>query len=122
MTAGKGVSSATGRATRFLTIPATSDAYGKSAASFENLIVLWGKNGPYALARGVETNRLTRDGLRKVVEPGEKLFWLKRSVTIQPDPTVIPEGSEMSAEINKAMRIAVRRIWKDEPPETPADE
>lgn len=122
VTAGKNASSATGRATRYLTIPATAEAYGKSAASFEKLVVLWGKNGPYALARAVETNRLTRDGLRHVTEPGQKLFWLKRSVTMQPDPDVIPSEAAMSTEITKAIRIAVRRVWQDEPPETPPDE
>lgn len=122
VTAGKGVSSKTGTATRFLTIPATSEAYGKSAKSFDNLVLVWGRKGPYALARGVETNRLTRDGLRKVMVPGEKLFFLKEKVTLEPDPSVVPTQEQFSTVINKALRIATRKIWQNETPETTPDE
>jgi hypothetical protein len=120
--AGKNISSKTGRPTRFLTIPATGESYGKSAASFDNLVLLWGKNGPYALARGNETNRMTRDGLRRVMEPGQVLFGLKVQVEMDADPDIIPGEDQLSEEIGKAVRIAVRRVWKDQQPENASDE
>ena len=49
--AGANPSAATGQPTKYLTIPATAEAYGHRAADFPDMVVLWGTNGPYALAR-----------------------------------------------------------------------
>jgi hypothetical protein len=35
---------------KYLTIPADPESYGHRAGEFNNLMLLWGKNGPYALA------------------------------------------------------------------------
>lgn len=106
---------------KLLTIPARAEAHGKRAADFPNLKVLWGKAGPIALVVSEAvikaTGRKLKDGTRshlKVDEKygrrGEVMFWLRRSVTQQPDPTVLPKTEAMDAVVLDAARAHVAGI------------
>jgi hypothetical protein len=103
------------RQAKFLTIPASKEAYGKRASEFNDLKVLVGRNGPYALARRAATlisigNR-NRAGVRAVGRVGEQggevLFWLKKEVTQQPDPTVLPSEEAVGAAVQRAVTAHV---------------
>jgi hypothetical protein len=97
---------------KFLTIPATAEAYGKSAASFD-LVLVWGLNGPYALAKAITSESMTeRNGYRQSRKAGEIMFYLKESVTMQPDETVLPEGGDIAGEIKDRLGSAIRRRFK----------
>lgn len=92
-----------------LTIPARAEAHGRRAREFSNLEILYGRNGPYALAERYATsfsvrsrhdksgNRQSKIVNRKSVGGGI-FFWLVKSVTQEPDPSVLP--SEESASQN----------------------
>lgn len=113
--AGKGTSSLTGRPTKYLTLPARAESYGKSPASFPDLVVLWGRKGPYALARAAQTaitiSRPGKLGVRKVgskgLRGGEVLFWLKKEITQQPDPTVLPTQDQVRGNIVRDVSAAL---------------
>ncbi len=102
----------TPKTAKFLTIPARAEAHGKRASEFNDLIVLrrgdhrYGE--PYALARAVRTTlRVTGAATAAVLgarrlsqgaqEGGEIMFWLKKSVTQAPDPSVVPTQFELAA-------------------------
>jgi hypothetical protein len=124
VTAGKGISSFSGKPTRYLAIPARAEAHGRKPSDFHDLIPLWGRNGPYALARSVSTmiattrsrakNAASRPFLvkRGSEQGGEVMFWLKESVTLQPDPTVIPDGDEISSTVQDDLAYAIARRFK----------
>jgi hypothetical protein len=77
-----------------LTIPARAEAYGHRAGEFANLrLVVFGDTGLAAL--------IDRDGPG---DEGDVYYWLVRSVTQQPDPTVLPTEEEMIDPAIAAMR------------------
>lgn len=82
---------------RMLTIPARAEAYGKRASEFSNLrFAVLGRGGP-ALIEKEQTNLNFRKGKRIKggrTTGGGVFFWLRRSVTHQPDPSVIPGDNE----------------------------
>jgi hypothetical protein len=103
---------------KFLTIPARAEAYGKRASEFNDLVLV--RRGdhrfgePFALARAFRTTlKITgaatalalgeRQVSRGEQEGGEIMFWLKKSVTQQGDPSVAPSIFEMFAGIRIAM-------------------
>lgn len=88
---GKGISSKTGKPTRRLTIPAIAAAHGKSAAEFNDLVPLYGKKGPYALAH---------KGTKTVV------FWLAKKATIGPHKDLLPTTKQ----VKEAMREGVEEL------------
>lgn len=97
------VAGANGSGKKFLTIPARSDAYGKTAGDFTGLKFDFTDQGP-ALVRGSdefkEVGRKRKDGSRKQVQTGgqgEVVFWLRRRVSQQPNPNVLP-SDEVVAE------------------------
>jgi len=114
---------------KYLTIPAIAEAHGKRAREFAGLTfaVIPGK-GP-ALVRKTavvvvqkKTTRLSRSTsasrvglsttsatLRTTGGELEAVFWLRRKVTQRPDPSVLPETSALSAEINRAITSTVER-------------
>lgn len=127
--AGKGISSATGKPTQYLTIPARSEAYGKKASDFDDLIVLWGRNGPYALARAISTQigiERSEAGEKlwgkyygakatsKGQQGGEVMFWLTKSATIKPDPSVMPDSEEFRDAITTRLGSVIRRRFHGE--------
>lgn len=97
---------------KFLTIPARAEAHGKRAGEFNDLIVLFGKNGPYALARAVSTaisvGRRGADGTRRVAsrgqQGGEIMFWLVKEATQAADPTVLPDKATVFEQVNADLR------------------
>lgn len=120
--AGKGVSSSSGKATKFLTIPARAEAHGKRASEFPDLIVL--RRGghqhgePFALARAVSTSiafRKGRDGQRRSVSRGEQggeiMFWLKREVRVPADPDILPQPIDVGAGVFSAVNQAIDLAW-----------
>ena len=129
VTPGKGISSATGKPTVYLTKPARAEAYGKKASDFPDLIVLWGRNGPYALARAISTQvgierseageklwgghygaKVKKRGL----QGGEVMFWLIKSATIKPDPSVMPDSEEFRDAITTRLGNVIRRRFHGE--------
>lgn len=107
-------------AKKFLTIPARAEAHGKRASEFPDLIVLFGRNGPYALARAGSTKigfgHADASGHRGVISRGEQggeiMFWLVKSVTQQPNPDVIPTESAISKQVNQDVGAYVQRLWQ----------
>jgi hypothetical protein len=86
---------------QWITIPARTESYGKSAPEFNDLrFVLFRKNNnPLAALVRNESTKLKRKRDRKTGEVslvsageqgGEILYWLKKSVTQRPDPSVVP--------------------------------
>lgn len=99
---------------KYLTIPARAEAHGRRAGEFNNLEVLFGKNGPYALAERQATsfsirsrtdksgNRQSKIANRQSVGSGI-FYWLVKSVTQDPDSTVLPNESAI---LNSALFAA----------------
>lgn len=88
------------KTTKYLTIPAIPEAHGKRASEFQGLRFAivpdeQGRQRP-ALVQGAQTlirGRRSKGGVRfrAIGEIRERVvFWLARSVTQQPDPTVLP--------------------------------
>ncbi len=96
---------------KFLTIPARSEAYGKRAGEFKDLEILFGRGGrPVALIQRQHT-KIKRQGnqhgsktVEAKTEGGGVFFWLVRSVTQQPDPSVLPTeeaiGEHVAADLS----------------------
>ncbi len=86
---------------KYLTIPARAEAHGRRAGEFDTLSVLFGKNGPYALAEreystfSVRKSKAHPEGriTGKQSPGGLVFFWLVKSVTQDPDPSVLPDES-----------------------------
>lgn len=92
---------ANGSGKKWITIAARTEAYGKRAGSFNDLrFVLFRKNNnPLAALVRNESTTLKRKRNRKTgavsfvageERGGEVMYWLKRSVTQRPDPSVVP--------------------------------
>lgn len=103
---------------KYLTIPARAEAHGKRAGEFDDLEVLFGRNGPYALAQrrqtGLRWRRRTRRDKAGVttttrsVAPGADtgggiFFWLVQRVSQPPDESVLPS---VDAILNTALDAA----------------
>lgn len=104
----------------YLTIPARGESYGKRAREFgQSLVVLFGRNGPYALAAKTDFQRAKKSGKNagqlQRAKKGESAthgqggvyYWLVRSVTQVGDPDVLPPEagpSSISAGISEQLR------------------
>jgi hypothetical protein len=98
---------------KYLTIPATAEAYGHRAADFPELEVLYGRNGPYALGR-VERRTIQR-GEEYGASRGklvEVLFWLRKSVEIPADETMLPTSEAIDENVRGDFNSYVNRLWK----------
>lgn len=106
---------------KFLTIPVHPKAYGKRAGEFDLEIVFGLKGEPIALATKPTLSasvRLTKGGRvvsRDAGRRGEIYYRLVRSVTQQPDPSVLPESQQVTAKAlddlaKYARLLASRRI------------
>lgn len=112
--AGKGISSATGQPTKYLTIPANAEAYGHTAADFGDLEVLWGRDGPYALGL-VERRTIARpDGTYGAgrAQSTEVMFWLKKSVDIPEDHSMLPAFDKISEDVRSDFNSYVAKVWR----------
>lgn len=106
---GQGVSSKTGQPTKFLTIPVSPESYGHRAADFPDLVVLWGSNGPYALAR--QTKGLIAKG-NGSTDRNEILYALKAEVEIPADETMLPASEAFRDAIKDDFDKYVGMIWR----------
>ena len=72
-----------GQGKKYLTIPATAEAYNRRAYRFTTLEVLFGRKGPYALGE-----RQKRD--KSGQQPACVFYWLVKSVSQPQDRTLLP--------------------------------
>lgn len=106
--AGVGNSYITGNPTKYLTIPVTPEAYGHRAADFPDLVVLWGRNGPYALGRKNQGS-IARGGS---TESSEVLFALTPHVEIPGDETMLPSSDDFRSAIKEDFYKYVDVVWR----------
>ncbi len=120
--AGKNSSYATGNPTKYLTIPASPEAYGKTVSDFPDLVVVWGKGGvPVGLAIGEEPTgslylAVTRGPMltkKSKLKPGKIMFWLKARVSMMPDTSVLPTQEKLGANITDRVGKATARRFMD---------
>lgn len=109
---------------KYLTIPARSEAYGKRAGEFPNLVLAFRREGgqvrAFALvearAQGVKIGKRRKDGSRKVTEGEESgggvMFWLVKSVTQKADQNIIPSDDRITAVAMETIGDAVERAFK----------
>lgn len=96
---------------KYLTIPARAEAHGRRAGEFDNLEFLFGRHGPYALAERQATaiKFRKRKGETTVAASEERgsgiFYWLVKSVSQDPDSSVLPSESAI---LNSAL-FAARR-------------
>jgi hypothetical protein len=108
---------------KYLTIPARGETYGKRAREFgTTLMVLYGRNGPYALAakadhmrrvtRGPRAGQLVpaQSGQASSYGQGGVYFWLVRQANQAPDPTVLPEEGVFAEGIKAGLKEWLARI------------
>jgi hypothetical protein len=112
--------------TKFLTLPARAESYGKRARDFNFLEFAMAKNQWGALQPAlVETRRTEfkvgrkkKDGTQTVTPTrsiigGGVYFWLTRSVDQDPDPNVIPKNEDMTREaVQAGESFVVREIQR----------
>lgn len=108
--AGANISPVTGKPTKYLTIPVTAESYGHRASDFDDMKVLWGSNGPYALAR-VTSGSIAR-GAGASTSSVEVLFALKQEVTVEGDETMLPEPEALSDAMTRDFNRYVDMIWR----------
>ncbi|MFA7335112.1 MAG: hypothetical protein WC130_12595 [Kiritimatiellia bacterium] len=102
---------------KYLTIPACAEAYNKRAYRFDNLEVLFGKNGPYALAERKHTEIRWRTKRFKIAGHGDEgdvtssykyaaageqrggriFYYLVKSVHQPRDPSLLPDDNAIVA-------------------------
>jgi len=95
---------------KYLTIPAIPEAHGKRASEFTGLSFAFaedptsGRTRPALVqgARSLIRTRRTARGVR-VFAAGEQaqrvVFWLVKSVTQQPDPSILPYDEQVQAKV-----------------------
>lgn len=98
----------------WLTIPAIAQAYGKRAGAFHNLRFVYFRPDLAALVERLST--LVKKDRKGIFRPiastlGAVFFWLKPSVTQQPDPSVLPTDDEMAARAIEAGNNALLAMW-----------
>ncbi|MBI4027887.1 MAG: hypothetical protein HY360_23080 [Verrucomicrobia bacterium] len=102
---------------KYLTIPARAEAYGKRAREFDDLQILFGRGGPVALVQReqleITLGRKRKKGDRKVeteeIVGGGIFYWLVKSVTQKPDPTILPPENELLADARAAALAEINR-------------
>lgn len=116
------------RTAKFLTVPAIAEAHGKRAREFGDLkfaiiprkgpalvrvkrlaakVATGKRQGRGAISAGVSSVP-TSDGGSEV----EVVFWLRRSVTQKPDPSVLPSTETLGAAIKPAVESHVARALR----------
>lgn len=92
---------------RFLAIPnrTTPEAYGRRPREFDNLEVLYGKNGPFALAERAATHlqAAAKGSAKGRRVPRKIFFWLVDEVEQDPDPSVLPSDDELTSGVLTAV-------------------
>ena len=108
--AGAGISSATGRATQYLAIPARAESYGKAPSEFPDLRFVPRKGGGMLIQALQTAIKWTKKGAEKAFETGGGvMFWLVKEVTQRPDPTVLPTEDAIEHAAASAMESYLTR-------------
>ncbi len=117
--AGQGDSSATGRLTKYLTIPARAEAYGKTPGEFNDLQFIPRGNGKAMLVQRLQSSLLGAGG-RRLKKPGARadkqlrgglvMFWLVTEVHQEANPDVMPTEDEISAAAAEHMGNYLARL------------
>lgn len=97
---------------KFLTIPARSEAYGRTAREFSNLHFEITDQGPAlveSLVTRIRLGRAGKNGQRGAVKSlgesgGAVMFWLVRKVTQKPDPNALPSDAALADGAVQALR------------------
>jgi hypothetical protein len=110
--AGQNPSSVGGKPTKYLTIPATAEAYGHRAADFDDLELLWGRGGPYGLGRVERKTVAIADSFGAKTVSTEVLFWLVKTVEGAPDKTMLPDDSEIRDSVTRDFNKYVKTVWR----------
>lgn len=93
--------------TKYLTIPARPECHGKRASDFPDMVVLWGKKGPYGLGMIAKGFFGTAQG-----KPISTVyFWLVKSATIAPDPTIVPSQEALIDPIREQIGVELYRVY-----------
>lgn len=94
---------------KYLTIPARAEAYGRRASDFNDLHFVKTAAGGMLVQneqQAIKIGRPRKDGSRKLTPGAESgggvMFWLKTSVTQQPDPSVLPPDEAILAAATEA--------------------
>lgn len=106
--AGQGTSSATGQPTKYITIAAIGEAYGKTAGMISDLkFVRFGRgaDAPAALVRVSENKSGEKPSDKQVTMT--VFYWLKREVTQPANPDVLPSEAELNAAIDKSLNALI---------------
>ena len=100
---------------KYLTIPATSESYGRRAKDFADLKVLFGANGPYGLGRITKGSKATMGEVygEPTTETHEVLFFLKQRVEISPDPTMLPSATRLEAKMRIGFNDYMALLWEN---------
>jgi hypothetical protein len=102
--------------TQWLTIPARAEAYGKRAGEFDNLRFIKFRGDLAALVERESTDISFRRGKKgtSVRSSGSRgggvMYWLKKSVTLPPDDSVIPSQTAISTIAHDAIERAIALI------------
>lgn len=96
---------------KYLTIPASPLAHGKRAREFAGLVVLYSifTKQPYALAIGAVAYQDGKRVKNLSKRAGEIVFWLKKSVNQEPDPTVLPYDELIYARVERDVNQVIDR-------------
>jgi len=99
------------RRAKNLTIPARSEAYGKTAKEFDNLQVVFGR-GRKAIGLAERESTDISVGKKKVKNKGSRgggmMFWLVKEVNVTADKTVMPQPDDILKASGKALKAAAR--------------
>jgi hypothetical protein len=98
--AGASTSSATGSLTKYLAIPARTEAVGKPPSEFPDLKFIPRRNGGAMLVQALQTTVSISGRKRIKITRGSEvgglvMYWLVKQTTNRPDPTVMPTEEQM---------------------------
>lgn len=129
------IAGAGGTGRKYLTIPARSETYGRSALEFSNLAVLYGKQvdggvGPIALVEAPQSLVVTDPYKKGKIRKSEKrtsqynrptiggavMFWLRKRVDQIADESVIPTVDDFMKMIQTTVDNLVQVARKKETP------
>lgn len=104
---------------KYLTIPATDEAYGHRALEFSGLVVFWGKDKEGRIRpMGLKTDEgVERRGARpggkadralKQLQIGTVMFWFVTETNHLPHPNVLPSSDEYFDVVKTAVNMALK--------------
>jgi hypothetical protein len=100
--AGKGTSHITGMPTRFCTVPACAETYGKRASSFKlKFIPFKNHDGAMLIADEQRSRKATRTRGATQIWRGKVMYWLKEHIMQKRNSSVIPTDQEFTSYILK---------------------